>query len=90
MIDEIRMATVREFRDQATKILKSKTPTLVTRRGKLAGVYVPTEGDFKFNPELRQALYSALSHMICQRLETQKISEEEVLEDFEATREPRR
>ena len=33
--------TVREFRDKATTILRSTEPVFVTRRGKLAGVYMP-------------------------------------------------
>ena len=35
--DHMRMSTVREFRDKATVMLRSRDPILVTRRGKLAG-----------------------------------------------------
>ena len=34
----MRISTVREFRDNATVLLRSKDPILVTRRGKLAGI----------------------------------------------------
>jgi hypothetical protein len=33
------ISTVREFRDNATGLLRSKSPILDTRRGRLAGVF---------------------------------------------------
>ncbi|MDR3773229.1 MAG: prevent-host-death protein [Terracidiphilus sp.] len=33
---------VREFREQFSRYLESKTPVAVTRRGETLGVYVPT------------------------------------------------
>ena len=33
---------VREFREQITRFLESKTPVAVTRRGETLGIYVPT------------------------------------------------
>jgi hypothetical protein len=35
----MKISTVREFRDNATGLLRSKDPILVTRRGRLAGVF---------------------------------------------------
>jgi predicted nucleic acid-binding protein len=37
----MKISTVREFRDNATGYLRSKDPILVTRRGRLAGVFFP-------------------------------------------------
>jgi len=37
----MKICTVREFRDGATGLLRSKDPVLVTRRGRLAGVFFP-------------------------------------------------
>ena len=37
----MKISTVREFRDKATTLLRSKDPILVTRRGRLAGVFFP-------------------------------------------------
>jgi len=39
--DHMKIRTVREFRDNATGLLRSKAPILVTRRGRLAGVFFP-------------------------------------------------
>ena len=40
----MRTATVREFRDQATKLFKETEPILVTRRGRIVGFYLPATG----------------------------------------------
>ena len=37
--------TVREFRDKATTILRSTEPVFITRRGKLAGIYMVRNPD---------------------------------------------
>ena len=37
----MKISTVREFRDKATGLLRSRTPILVTRRGRLAGIFFP-------------------------------------------------
>jgi hypothetical protein len=37
----MRVSTVRELRDNATALLKSKVPVLITRRGRMAGVFFP-------------------------------------------------
>lgn len=37
----MRISTVREFRDNASGMLRAKDPILVTRRGKLAGIFFP-------------------------------------------------
>jgi hypothetical protein len=39
--DHMRISTVRDFRDRATTLFRSDDPILVTRRGKLAGVFLP-------------------------------------------------
>jgi hypothetical protein len=35
------MSTVREFWDNATRLLRSRSPILITRRGRLAGIFFP-------------------------------------------------
>jgi hypothetical protein len=36
------VSSVREFRDKATVLLKSKEPILITRRGRMAGIFFPS------------------------------------------------
>jgi hypothetical protein len=71
----MRLSTVREFRDKATGLLRSKAPILVTRRGRLAGIFFP-------RPEVTLPLK--------RQLKRRRVSEQEVLSDFEAWRKKRR
>ncbi len=52
----MRISTVREFRDKATGLLRSRTPILVTRRGHLAGIFFPRP-EITFPIELKRELY---------------------------------
>ena len=58
--DQMRISTVREFRDRATGLLRSKTPILVTRRGRLAGIFFPRP-EMTLPLELKRELYAMLS-----------------------------
>lgn len=85
----MRISTVREFRDKATGFLRSKTPVLVTRRGRLAGIFFP-HPEATLPIELKRELYDTLSNNVAQQLKRRNVSEDEVLEDFEASRKKRR
>ncbi len=37
----MKLMTVKEFRDKATKALKSKEPLIIMRRGEVAGIFFP-------------------------------------------------
>ena len=77
----MRISTVREFRDKATMLLKSKDPVLVTRRGRLAGVFVPSP-DGSLPAEFKRELFEVLSSQIRRDLEAQGTREADVLKDF--------
>ena len=81
--------TVREFRDKATGLLRSRTPILVTRRGRLAGIFFPRP-EITLPIELKRELYDMLSSDVARQLKRRKVSEDDVLEDFEASRKRRR
>jgi hypothetical protein len=55
----MRISTVREFRDKATG-LRSRTPILVTRRGRLAGIFFPRP-EITLPIELKRELFDMLS-----------------------------
>jgi len=38
----MKISTVREFRENAAGMLRAKDPILVTRRGRLAGIFFPS------------------------------------------------
>lgn len=87
--DDMRISTVREFRDKTTGLLRSKTPILVTRRGRLAGIFFPRP-ELTLPIELKRELYDMLSSDVARQLKRRKVSEDDVLKDFEASRKKRR
>ena len=81
----MRISTVREFRDKATGLLRSKTPILVTRHGRLAGIFFPRP-EVTLPMELKRELYDLLSRDVARELRRRRICEDDVLKDFEASR----
>jgi len=58
--DHMRISGVRDFRNRATGLLRSKDPVLVTRRGRLAGIFFPTP-EVTLPIELKRELFPILS-----------------------------
>ena len=80
---------MREFRDRATGLLRSKDPILVTRRGRLAGVFLPWK-EQSLPIDLRRELFSMLSSEVARQLKKKGLTEKKVLQDFESWRKGRR
>ena len=85
----MRISTVREFRDNASGMLRGKDPILVTRRGKLAGIFFP-QPEATLPIELKREMFGILSAEIGRQLRKRGVSEEEVLADFAAWRKAKR
>jgi hypothetical protein len=85
----MRISTVREFRDNASGMLRAKDPILVTRRGKLAGIFFPRP-ETTLPVELKREMFGILSAEIGRQLRRRGVSEEEVLADFAAWRQAKR
>ena len=85
----MKISTVREFRDNATGLLRSKDPILVTRRGRLAGVFFPWP-KATVPIELKRELFSVLSSEVRRQIKKRGLSEDEVVADFETWRKSRR
>ena len=85
----MRISTVREFRDNATGFLRSRDPILVTRRGRLAGVFFPWP-EASLPLELKRELFSVLSAEVRRQIKKRGLAEEEVVADFESWRKDRR
>ena len=84
----MRISTVREFSDNATGLLKSAEPVLITRRGRMAGVFFPSpEGMLPV--DLKHVLFEKLSAEIARQIAKSGGTEEEVLSDFEFWRKTR-
>jgi len=85
----MKLMTVKEFRDQATKALKSKEPLIIMRRGEVAGIFFPVPLE-AIPFEFKKDLFVTLTDSIKKRLESKGVKEEEILEDFEKFRKARR
>jgi hypothetical protein len=85
----MRTATVREFRDQATKLLREREAVLVTRRGKIIGFFLPASGS-ALPLEIKRDLFDAITRGVRQMMKVRGVTEEAVLGDFEAARKARR
>ncbi|MCL4476659.1 MAG: type II toxin-antitoxin system Phd/YefM family antitoxin [Nitrospirae bacterium] len=86
----MKIATVREFRDKATSYFKEEEPILVTRHGKVTGLYLPIEHPESFPIELRKELLIRLGESISRSLSKKGVSEEKLLADFETFKKARR
>jgi len=85
----MRTATVREFRDRATTLLKTTEPILVTRRGKVIGFFLPSTAA-AVPLEIRRELFYALTDGVRRLARAKGLSEEAVVADFKAARSARR
>ena len=85
----MKLMSVKEFRDSATKALKSKEPLIIMRRGEVAGIFFPTPLE-SVPFELKKDLFVSLTESIKKKLKAQGVKEEEILEDFEKYKKSRR
>ncbi len=85
----MKLISVKEFRDSATKALKSKEPLIIMRRGEVAGIFFPTPLE-SIPFELKKDIFISLTESIKKKLQAQGVKEEEVLADFEKYRKSRR
>ena len=85
----MKISSVREFRDNATGFLRSKDPILVTRRGRLAGVFFPCP-ESTLPIELKREIFSVFSDELRRQVKKRGLSEGEIVEDFKSWRKNRR
>ncbi len=86
----MKQAGVREFRANTAALISGSEPVLVTRHGKVAGLYIPLEEPDRLPGGLGREIASILGHHISSQLDAKGISEEEILRDFDAYRRARR
>lgn len=80
---EITKVGIREFRENLSTYLESKTPVAITRHGTTIGVYLPTR------PKPSQADLEAFrlaGEKIDALIQAAGTNEEELMEDFERVR----
>ena len=85
----MKISTANEFKEQAAGLLRSKTPVVVTRRGRMTGIFLPYSGS-KLPEDLRAHLFDRATSAISTQMKENGVSEEEILADFERWRKRRR
>ncbi len=78
---------IREFRENLSSYLESKTPVAITRHGATIGIYVPTK------PKPSQADLDALrlaGEKMQELIARAGTTEEELMDDFKGSRRERR
>jgi len=85
----MRISTIREFRDRATTLIRSEDPILLTRRGRVAGVFLPWR-EATLPLDLKRELFSMLTSEIARHLKKKRVTEKDVLQDFARWKKARR
>jgi antitoxin (DNA-binding transcriptional repressor) of toxin-antitoxin stability system len=86
----MRVAGVRALRGNLAGLLDGAEPVLVTRHGKLSGLFLPLDDPDHIPTDLRRELAAVLGRHLHVLLEAQGTREQDVLEDFHAHRRGRR
>jgi hypothetical protein len=77
----MRIASVKEFKDQVTEFLKGRDPVMVLRHGKLAGILFPHVAE-TIPLEFKKELFKTVTDRLKRSLRDKGVTEEEVLQDF--------
>jgi hypothetical protein len=86
----MKIAGIRELRSHLRSTLGGEEPVLVTRHGKISGLYLPLEEPDRLPLDLRRELSAVLGRHLAQQLATQGVGEAEVQRAFDAHRRRRR
>ncbi len=86
----MRIAGIRELRADIKGVLSAGEPILVTRHGRVSGVYVPLDEPDRIPDDLRKDIVRVLGEHLNRQLDAAGVCEEDVLEDFNAHRRRRR
>ena len=86
----MKVAGIRELRANSAALFGSGEPVLVTKHGKVSGVYVPLDEPDRLPDDLRRELVAILGRHFTKILHRQRVTEREIAEDFHAHRKRRR
>jgi hypothetical protein len=86
----MRVAGVREIRTNIAALFGGHEPVLVTKHGKLSGLYLPLEDPDRVPDDLRREMAGLLGRHLDALLKLNGVTEEVVQEDFDAHRRRRR
>jgi hypothetical protein len=86
----MRVAGIRELRSNMAKLLGGNEAVLVTRHGKISGLFLPLGDADRIPQELRRELGQMLSAHLADQLAAGGRTEEKIQQDFDAFRRRRR
>lgn len=86
----MRVAGIRDIRSHIASFFGSDEPVLVTRHGKISGLYLPLQEPDRVPQDLRRELAGVLGRHLAQQLEAGGVSESEIQADFDEHRARRR
>jgi antitoxin (DNA-binding transcriptional repressor) of toxin-antitoxin stability system len=89
-IQAMRIAGIRELRARSAELLGGGEPVVVTRHGRVSGVYLPLDDPDRLPTDLRRELSSVLGRHLSRLLAAQGITNQKIAEDFRAHRKRRR
>jgi len=86
----MKVTGIRELRAKTAVLFGSREPLLVTRHGKVSGVYVPLDEGDRLPDDLRRNLTAVLGKYLARALAREGITARDIKEDFNAYRRRRR
>lgn len=86
----MKVTGIRELRAKTAVLFGSGEPVLVTRHGKVSGVYVPLDDTDRLPGDLRRKLSAVLGKYLAKTLARQGVTARKLKEDFSAYRRRRR
>jgi len=86
----MKVTGIRELRAKTAVLLGTGEPLLVTKHGKVSGVYVPLDEPDRLPDDLRRELTGVVGKHLAKALQRKGVTERDVKEDFRAYRRRRR
>ncbi len=86
----MKLASIRKFRSGVSRYAKKGDLVLITTHGKVTGCFLPLQKTEEVPIEIKKEFLSVLGHHIASSLTSQKITEEEILNDFKSFKKTRR
>lgn len=86
----VKMTALHDFQARPALVFDSADPVLVTKRGKVSGVYVPLDKLHRLPGDIKRNLARVVGKHIAKSLRRKGVTSQQVAEDFRAYRKRRR
>jgi hypothetical protein len=86
----MKVAGIREIREKSAAYLSGGEPFLVTKHGKISGVFIPLEMPNRLPDDWRREIGTAVRRALARWFDARGVSEEAIAADFRTDRRHRR